>query len=214
MPGIIPALSLQAIRPMDCQILMGKNTLMKRCIRLYCENKQDDAWGALVPELVGNVGILFVRNDFAEIKEVVEQFRQPAAARANAIAQCDVGIDAGPTSLDPSQTSFFQALGISTKIQKGVLPEPNMHSDKVAPTLPPQQHVSGMLVLFWCLIIMQWIQLMSSVLPRAWATPSELSHQQCYPMVNVCKHCHLTSSVLQQLEYHLIHLYAVALANL
>ena len=72
MPGNIPALSLQAIRPMDCQILMGKNTLMKRCIRLYCENKQDDVWGALVPELVGNVGILFVSNDFSEIKEVVE----------------------------------------------------------------------------------------------------------------------------------------------
>lgn len=33
--------------------------------------------------------------------------------------QCDVYIDAGPTSLDPSQTSFFQALGISTKINKG-----------------------------------------------------------------------------------------------
>lgn len=98
---------------------MGKNTLMKRCIRLYCENKQDDSWSSLVPELVGNVGVLFVRDDFAQIKDVVEQFRQPAAARANAISQCDVGIDAGPTSLDPSQTSFFQALGISTKIQKG-----------------------------------------------------------------------------------------------
>jgi large subunit ribosomal protein LP0 len=33
--------------------------------------------------------------------------------------QCDVHIDAGPTSLDPSQTSFFQAHGISTKINKG-----------------------------------------------------------------------------------------------
>jgi large subunit ribosomal protein LP0 len=54
-----------------------------------------------------------------EIKDKVEEFRQPAAARANAVAQCDVDIAAGPTSLDPSQTSFFQALGISTKIQKG-----------------------------------------------------------------------------------------------
>ena len=113
---------VQAIRPLDCQILMGKNTLMKRCIRLYCENKGDDAWGALLPELVGNVGLLFVRDDFGAIKDIVEQFRQPAAARANAIAQCNVDIAAGPTSLDPSQTSFFQALGISTKIQKGAPP--------------------------------------------------------------------------------------------
>lgn len=55
---------MQAIRPMGAQILMGKNTLMKRCIRLYCENKKDDAWGALLEDLVGNIGVLFVRDDF------------------------------------------------------------------------------------------------------------------------------------------------------
>ena len=100
---------------------MGKNTLMKRCMRLYCENKQDDSWGIIVPELVGNVGLLFIRDDFEGIKSKIEEFRQPAAARAGAVAQSDVMIDAGPTSLDPSQTSFFQALGISTKIQKGTI---------------------------------------------------------------------------------------------
>ena len=55
---------MQAIRPMGAQILMGKNTLMKRCIRLYCENKKDDSWGALLDDLVGNIGVLFVRDDF------------------------------------------------------------------------------------------------------------------------------------------------------
>lgn len=58
------AITVQAIRPMGSQILMGKNTLMKRCIRLYCENKKDDSWGALLPDLVGNIGVLFVRDDF------------------------------------------------------------------------------------------------------------------------------------------------------
>jgi large subunit ribosomal protein LP0 len=111
---------------MGGQILMGKNTLMKRCIRLYCENMKDDSWGSILDDLVGNIGILFVRDDFASIKEKVEEFRRPAAARANAVAQCDVNIAAGPTSLDPSQTSFFQALGISTKIQKGEL-SPGSH---------------------------------------------------------------------------------------
>lgn len=100
---------------------MGKNTLMKRCMRLYCENKQDDSWGVIVPELVGNVGLLFIKDDFEGIKAKIEEFRQPAAARAGAVAQSDVSIDAGPTALDPSQTSFFQALGISTKIQKGTI---------------------------------------------------------------------------------------------
>jgi ribosomal protein L10 len=55
---------MQAIRPMGSQILMGKNTLMKRCIRLYCENNKDDSWGAMLDDLVGNVGVLFVRDDF------------------------------------------------------------------------------------------------------------------------------------------------------
>ena len=49
---------------MGAQILMGKNTLMKRCIRLYCENKKDDSWGALLDDLVGNIGVLFIRDDF------------------------------------------------------------------------------------------------------------------------------------------------------
>ncbi len=34
-------------------------------------------------------------------------------------ANDDVVIKAGPTGMDPSQTSFFQALGIATKINKG-----------------------------------------------------------------------------------------------
>lgn len=43
----------------------------------------------------------------------------PAPARQGVFAPCDVQVPAGPTGLDPSQTSFFQALGIATKIVKG-----------------------------------------------------------------------------------------------
>lgn len=42
-----------------------------------------------------------------------------AAAKAGAVAQVDVALLAGPTGLEPTQTSFFQALGIATKINKG-----------------------------------------------------------------------------------------------
>ena len=66
---------------------MGKNTMMKRCIRLYCENNKDDSWAALAPELVGNVGVLFVKDDFNKVKEVIGGFRQPAAAKVGAVAQ-------------------------------------------------------------------------------------------------------------------------------
>merc|ERR1719450_1609413 len=45
--------------------------------------------------------------------------RLPASAKAGVISPCDVVIPGGPTGMDPSQTSFFQALNIATKIVKG-----------------------------------------------------------------------------------------------
>ena len=40
-------------------VLMGKNTLMKRCIRQYADRTQDDKWNVLLDYLVVNVGIIF-----------------------------------------------------------------------------------------------------------------------------------------------------------
>lgn len=45
----------------------------------------------------------------------------PAAARAGAIAPCDVTVPAQNTGLGPEKTSFFQALGITTKISRGTI---------------------------------------------------------------------------------------------
>ena len=38
---------------------MGKNTLMRRCIRLYVERTGEEKWNSLSEKLVGNVGIIF-----------------------------------------------------------------------------------------------------------------------------------------------------------
>lgn len=54
-----------------------------------------------------------------EVLEIVEGETTPAEAKAGSIAPIDVTIPAGPTGMDPSMTSFFQVLGISTKIAKG-----------------------------------------------------------------------------------------------
>ena len=43
----------------------------------------------------------------------------PAAAHAAAIALCEVTVLAQNTGLGPKKTSFFQALGITTKISRG-----------------------------------------------------------------------------------------------
>ena len=45
----------------------------------------------------------------------------PAAARAGAIAPCEVTVPAQNTGLGPEKTSFFQALGITMKISRGTI---------------------------------------------------------------------------------------------
>merc|ERR1719456_1344343 len=68
----------------------------------------------------GNLGFIFATNCTLDyIREVVQKHRRPAAAKAGVISPVDVVIPGGPTGMDPSQTSFFQALNIATKIVKG-----------------------------------------------------------------------------------------------
>lgn len=76
---------------------MGKNTMMKRCIRLYCERTKDDAWAALLPHLVGNVGVVFSKRDLGEIRDEIEKHKVGAPARVGGIAPNDVTVPAGPT---------------------------------------------------------------------------------------------------------------------
>lgn len=110
----------KALRPQSI-ILMGKNTMMKRSIRLYCETSGNDKWAAILDQMVGNVGIIFTTAELADVKTEIEKYKVGAAARVGTIAPNDVSINAGATGMDPSQTSFFQALGIATKINKGTI---------------------------------------------------------------------------------------------
>jgi len=102
-------------------VLMGKNTLMKRCIRIYCERTGNDTYAALLPSLVGNVGLVFTKGDLSEVRSQIAKFVVGAPARVGLVAPNDVVVPAGNTGLDPSQTNFFQALNIPTKINKGTV---------------------------------------------------------------------------------------------
>ena len=51
-------------------VLMGKNTMMKRCIKVYAEEKEDDKWNVLLDYLVGNVGIIFTTVSFASTSKM------------------------------------------------------------------------------------------------------------------------------------------------
>ncbi|BDA41774.1 60S acidic ribosomal protein P0 [Coccomyxa sp. Obi] len=105
----------------DSIVLMGKNTMMKRSIRLYCEKTGDDKWPALLDHLVGNVGLIFTKADLAELRDEIEKYKVGAPARVGLVAPNDVIVPAGNTGLDPSQTNFFQALNIPTKINRGTV---------------------------------------------------------------------------------------------
>ena len=109
-----------ALRP-NSVVLMGKNTLMRRIIGNYCEEKGNDAWMRLHELLVGNVGVIFTKDDVKDVKTKVSEFVVPAPAKVGSTATCDVTIPAGVTPLEPSQTGFFQLLNIATKINKGAI---------------------------------------------------------------------------------------------
>ncbi|XP_019188247.1 PREDICTED: 60S acidic ribosomal protein P0-like [Ipomoea nil] len=105
----------------DSIILMGKNTMMKRSIRMHAEKTDNSAILALIPCLVNNVGLIFTKGDLKEVSDEVSKYKVGAPARVGLVAPVDVIVPPGSTGLDPSQTSFFQVLNIPTKINKGTV---------------------------------------------------------------------------------------------
>ncbi|XP_060187587.1 large ribosomal subunit protein uL10 [Lycium barbarum] len=105
----------------DSVVLMGKNTMMKRTIRVHAENSGNETILNLIPLLVGNVGLIFTKGDLKEVSEEVAKYKVGAPARVGLVAPVDVVVPPGNTGLDPSQTSFFQVLNIPTKINKGTV---------------------------------------------------------------------------------------------
>lgn len=97
--------------------LFGKNTTIRLALRKHIEDH---------PELQGvldvikdNVGIAFTSGDLKDICDVLESRKVSSVARPGNLSQCDLWIEPICTGLDPGKTSFFQALGIATKITKG-----------------------------------------------------------------------------------------------
>jgi len=101
------------------ELVFGKNTMIRRCVRNMCADGEHPEWEALLPIMVGNIGFVFTMGELEAVEEVIKEFVKPAGAKAGVIAPCSCTIPKGPTGLDPAQTSFFQALNIATKINKG-----------------------------------------------------------------------------------------------
>merc|ERR1719413_297737 len=101
------------------EVLMGKNTMMRKCIREYVEENPGSPIEQLEACCRGNIGFVFTNGDLGEVREVIESNVRPAPARVGAVAPVDVIVPKGPTGCDPGQTAFFQTLQISTKIARG-----------------------------------------------------------------------------------------------
>jgi len=97
-------------------LLMGKNTMVRKAIRGQTNNT---ALPNLLPHVKNNVGLLFCKDDLSGIKKIIADNKVPAPARVGAISPIDVIVPAGPTGMEPTQTSFLQALNIPSKIVKG-----------------------------------------------------------------------------------------------
>ncbi|QOU20534.1 ribosomal protein P0 (A0) (L10E) [Brettanomyces bruxellensis] len=103
----------------EAVVVMGKNTMIRRALRNFVNEFPD--YEKLMPYIRGNVGFIFTNGDLKHIKEVVLANQVAAPARPGAIAPCDVYVPAGNTGMEPGKTSFFQALGVPTKIARGTI---------------------------------------------------------------------------------------------
>jgi len=100
-------------------VLMGKNTMVRRALRtILSESPQFER---LLPYVKGNIGFVFTDKDLKEIRELIVANKVAAPARAGAFAPKDVIVAACNTGMEPGKTSFFQALGIPTKIARGTI---------------------------------------------------------------------------------------------
>lgn len=130
----------------SCIILMGKNTMIRKSLRQRIDVLTEEGldttlnpksiefknqingnadkiscWTNLLQNVNGNMGFIFCQTEdsLEKARGAIDEYVVPAMAKAGTVAQCDVFLPAGPTVMEPSQTSFFQTLNIATKIVKG-----------------------------------------------------------------------------------------------
>ncbi|KAL6048468.1 60S acidic ribosomal protein P0 [Balamuthia mandrillaris] len=103
----------------DAVILMGKNTMMRKAIRGQLE--KNPKLEGILPYVYGNIGFVFTKGELAKVRDKISDNKVQAAAKAGAVSPVDVIVPAGPTGQEPTKTSFFQALSIQTKINRGAI---------------------------------------------------------------------------------------------
>ncbi|KAI8632068.1 ribosomal protein L10-domain-containing protein [Xylariaceae sp. FL1651] len=103
----------------EAVVLMGKNTMVRRALKTFIADTPE--YEKLLPHVKGNVGFVFTNKDLKTIRDKILANKVAAPARAGAVAPLDVWVPAGNTGMEPGKTSFFQALGVPTKIARGTI---------------------------------------------------------------------------------------------
>ena len=103
----------------DAVVLLGKNTLIRKAIRDIVD--EVPAIERILDLICGNVGLVFTNGDLKSVRDRMTSFKVAAPARVGVVSTVDVILPAGPTVIPPDKTSFFQNLGISTKLVKGCI---------------------------------------------------------------------------------------------
>ncbi|KAK1769635.1 60S acidic ribosomal protein-like protein P0 [Phialemonium atrogriseum] len=103
----------------EAVVLMGKNTMVRRALRTFIPDAPE--YERLLPFVKGNIGFVFTNSELKAIRDKILANKVAAPARAGAFAPADVYVPAGNTGMEPGKTSFFQALGVPTKIARGTI---------------------------------------------------------------------------------------------
>jgi len=116
------------LRPRNIHVLMGKNTIIRKVLNLRASKFEEEGQLKqmkntlnMIEMVEGNVGFVFLpkHESIAALRDELTSEKVQTAAKAGVAAPTSVIVPAGPTGQDPSQTSFFQALDIPTKINRG-----------------------------------------------------------------------------------------------
>jgi len=99
----------------DVEFLMGKNSSMKRALQDLGKSELE----VVFEKIKGDVCFVFFKNDVKGIKKVIDSNAREACAKIGDTSQKEVWVEKCVTGMPPDKTSYFQVLGIATKITKG-----------------------------------------------------------------------------------------------
>lgn len=109
------------LRAKDSVVLFGKNTMMRKAIRMNTAATGNNKLEKLLPYIKGNMGFILCKSDLKEVRDVINKNKVGAPARPGQVSAVNVIVPAGNTGMEPTKTSFFQALNIPTKITRGTV---------------------------------------------------------------------------------------------